>query len=787
MVNKSLTCLLLSFLLYGLAAPCVLLAGKKPGSDARLRAENAAAFGRLYGYIRYFHPSDEAAKLDWDAFAIYGVKRAVRAETPEQLKRILETVFKPIAPTMTLYLEGDETRGGFKPELLEKKLGPGDGENLKVTAWQHRGLKTKRGAGIYKSVRINRDKISGEYYGMGLVHSRISAKKFRGKKIWLKAMVRASKGEARLWLEVERKNGKTGFSGSMEDRPVTSPYWKAAQIMGRVAMDAEYIKFGCLVPGEGQVFADNFQLMVNDKGRWRKVYLENAGFENGLDKKTNAPKHWTISADGYHVSMMPNQPAGGKRCLFISSKEVTGPPRLFRAMPKVGEYVEKKIGRGITCIIPLALYADGSGTYPHMPERDYKEFLYKIKMETPPTPDASDLPVRWAAVVTAWNVFQHFYPNFDIVDIDWQKQLPRFLKKSYADTDAAGFLYILKELTAQLGDSHATVHHPLVKNTSGFPFKVEWIENRAVITDSRDMLFERGDIIEAIDGINIKKYLWRAERAIGGSPQWKRQMAMRLFGRGEDGTTASLTVLRGNKVYEFNADRTRKGAYDNYHSEPISQVRKGIYYVNLGKLKMNVFRAALKKLADARGVVFDARGYVDFEKRKILAYLTDKPVKSPTWKVPLFAYPDRENMNYMDRDWSIRPAGPRITGKCVFLTHGCTVSASESFMSIVENYHLGEIVGQQTAGANGNINTMKIPGDYMVIWTGMRVLKQDGTLQHLNGIKPTIPIKRTIAGAREGRDEFLERALDWIEKNAPAKTVSQQFMMSADTQPPVQN
>ena len=41
--------------------------GPRPGID------NAAAFARLYGVVRYFYPSDAAAILDWNRFAVYGI------------------------------------------------------------------------------------------------------------------------------------------------------------------------------------------------------------------------------------------------------------------------------------------------------------------------------------------------------------------------------------------------------------------------------------------------------------------------------------------------------------------------------------------------------------------------------------------------------------------------------------------------------------------------------------------------------------------------------------------
>ncbi len=48
--------------------------------------ERLRAFARRYGYVRFFHPSDEAASIDWDRFAVLGVIRireaGVRDDNP---------------------------------------------------------------------------------------------------------------------------------------------------------------------------------------------------------------------------------------------------------------------------------------------------------------------------------------------------------------------------------------------------------------------------------------------------------------------------------------------------------------------------------------------------------------------------------------------------------------------------------------------------------------------------------------------------------------------------------
>jgi C-terminal processing protease CtpA/Prc len=109
--------------------------------------------------------------------------------------------------------------------------------------------------------------------------------------------------------------------------------------------------------------------------------------------------------------------------------------------------------------------------------------------------------------------------------------------------------------------------------------------------------------------------------------------------------------------------------------------------------------------------------------------------------------------------WELAPAAPLVTARRAVMTDARAISYAESTLGIVENYKLAEIVGSTTAGTNGNINPFSLPGGYQVVWTGMKVLKHDGSRHHGVGIRPTIPIEPTRAGLASGRDEVLERAL----------------------------
>ena len=716
--------------------------------------ENIQAFTKLYGYVKYFHPSDEAAKIDWDRFALYGVKQVENAQNTAELKKILEELFLPLAPGMVIYPSNQ------KKTFSQSQIVPKDTTGMKVVAWQHYGVRVSDKPNIYNSIRINRKNKAVPGYRFGNLMKMKDAAPFKGKEFIFKAAVKAEEGKGQMWFRVDRPKKQRGFFDNMDDRPIQSDRWKTYEIKGKVAEDAVNIAYGCFLPGSGKIFADEFQLFVREGDQWTPVEIENPGFEQ--DTEGQKPKNWMAMGDGYNFQVTSETAFKGNKSFMITGKPAEGPSRLFDRYPKIGEHVNKELGMGLSCIVPLALYGTETNTYPIAPPEKYKQLQDALQKEVPQKLTAKDRHVRLAGIVITWNILQHFYPYFDVVKVDWNKELSRALQKAQTDQNERDFLYTLKKLIAALHDCHGHAIHELEYKQMGFPFKVGWIENRVVITRSEDDRFKRGDIIRSIDGIDAEQILLEAEKYISGSPQWKRKRSLAKFGYGDKETAAQLKIEREGKVMEITAARNFNGHLKEFERKVIEELENNIYYVDLDRLKQSEIEAAAEKLAKAKGVVFDARGYVAFGIRDVLSHLVDETIPSPIWNVPETIYPDRERVNFTDRNWDVPAKAPKISGKVVFLTHGYTISASETFMGMVEHYKLGEIVGQATAGTNGNINPFTLPGGYRIIWTGMKVLKHDHSQHHLVGIKPTVPVERTIKGVKEGRDEFLEKAVEVI-------------------------
>ena len=82
-------------------------------------------------------------------------------------------------------------------------------------------------------------------------------------------------------------------------------------------------------------------------------------------------------------------------------------------------------------------------------------------------------------------------------------------------------------------------------------------------------------------------------------------------------------------------------------------------------------------------------------------------------------------------------------------------------------------VGNQTAGADGDVVVFEYMGGYRTAISGNGILYPDGSETQRKGIKIDIEVKPTINGLKQGRDEVLEQAIELAsEENTVANRVN---------------
>ena len=731
---------LLAFLTNLVAEPPLPVGSEPPRPLTARGLDNLVAFTRLLGYVRFFHPSDQAAAADWDKMALAGVAVAEKAAGPKELARSLEDFFRPVAPTVRVY-----PTAGPRPAMPDLK-------GTDFIYWEHTGVKLGNKPSIYRSQRVGSVQ-SGPAEGGGVLQI-LDATPWRGKRVVLRAAARAEvqpphKAELKL-IPLGRGGGNPAASPGAE---VTSNEWQMYEVAAEVPLDARGIAVALVLASEGQVFWDDVSL----EAEGAPAKIENSGFEEG-----EGLSGWDLDSSdqraGYHAVPSEDHPKSGRRSLLLSWSR---PERT--SVPKPGETLTVDLGGGVSAMIPLALYKDEKGTLPHVGE---------VKTPEPGfAPTGNDRTTRLADVALAWNVFQHFYPYFDVVQVDWPAELRKALNRAATDKDERAFKDTLRRMVAALQDGHGNAYTTVQPDVGHLPLVWDWVEGQIVITavakDAADAVggLRPGDVVVSVDGKPALEALaFEEQTSSGATEQWRRWRTLqrmligtkgetvRVEARHPDGETVKATLAK-------TLPSIGEGSVVEPEPEKIAEIRPGIYYVDIDRISDEDFEGAVDRLAAAKGIVFDLRGYPSGLSTVVIAHLTDKPVDSAQWTVPIVTRPDRQGWEWHVSNWAVQPKAPRFKGKVAFVTDGRAISYAETYMGIIENYKLAEIVGGPTAGTNGNVNPFDLPGGYSVIWTGMRVLKHDGSRHHGVGIQPTVPVSRTLQGVIAGRDELLERAV----------------------------
>ena len=451
---------------------------------------------------------------------------------------------------------------------------------------------------------------------------------------------------------------------------------------------------------------------------------------------------------------------------------------MFDRVPQLGEIIKEPIGSNLVCVLPLTLLADETSTYPRTDSSKFvllQSELNAVKIDK----QTFNREVNLASVIITWNIIHHFSPYLDVIDTDWNEVLATTLKSTLTNTQKNDFFVTLSQMIAKLEDGHGTI---LADKMYLLPIRTEFIENEIVITASSDSTLKRGDIIRQINGKSAVETLAETEKMISGSPQLRRHRALNILG----GKLYNYALPNNdNKRNKLKANGTqllidRDGEEENmivansrngnmfynrideqkYLSETIVEISPEIYYINMDKCTEKEFERNKDILANAKAVIYDLRGGVEFIFYQIASHLIKEPVTSTWWNIPQTIYPDHKELIFTERNWSVQPKQPFFKSKSIIINEPSVVSFGETMMGIIDHYNLATTVGTATAGCNGNVNYINLPCGYQVRWTGMKVLKHDGSQLYLKGFEPDYPVSKTIQAVKEGRDEYLEKALE---------------------------
>lgn len=429
-----------------------------------------------------------------------------------------------------------------------------------------------------------------------------------------------------------------------------------------------------------------------------------------------------------------------------------GRPRFFGAPPIVP--MEEVLAGGVRMRLPLMLDQE---SLEHA--REAGRLFVDPWLAEMATDDEgwTELDVRQGAVVEVWNVLRHFYPYQDVLGRPWGELLAAALSDAEDDESREDTRRTLAKLVHAIHDGHGEVGHRRGRARGHLPFRLEVVEDLPVVTAVADEGgFAIGDVVESIDGHPALERIGALESLVSGSSHWRRFKAATWEApRGPRGERVTVSIRRQDEHVDVETEYAVLEVVEPERPPAIHRYPDGVFYVDLTRALWPEIAARMPEIAAAPGVVFDLRGYPE-DNHAIIDHLLDEPEDALWMHVPRIVSPGGQPVGWLDLGWHRRPAAPHIEGRVVFLISAGAISYAESILSYVDAYDLGTLVGTPSAGTNGDIVRLNTLAGFYVVFTGMRVTRHDGGEFHLRGVQPEVPVARTLAGLRAGRDEVLD-------------------------------
>jgi len=395
------------------------------------------------------------------------------------------------------------------------------------------------------------------------------------------------------------------------------------------------------------------------------------------------------------------------------------------------------------------------------------DFTREARYETMPEPDAG---YRLLALFRFWNIIQYWFPNRDIMEEDWDGVLPEFIPAVMRPMDGYAYRLSMIRLIGRVHDTHANLWSDLQvqppRGSGQAPVILRFVEGRAVVTGySHDQYgpatgLKVGDEIHSIDGVSVEALVDSLRPFYPASNEAARMRDVaRKLTRGTG--PVSLAGVGASGAFDVTVSRvplsTLNLASAYAHDLPgptFRMLADSVAYLKLSSVKASWALDYIRQAQGAAVLVIDIRNYPsEFVVFALGGHLV-------AGAVPFARFTDGDPTNPGAFLWTNSvvhtPIEPRFTGKVVLLVDEVTQSQAEYTTMAFRVAPDAIVVGSTTAGADGNVSRIPLPGGLEGMISGIGVFYPDGTPTQRVGIVPDLVVRPTVEGIRAGRDEVLE-------------------------------
>jgi C-terminal processing protease CtpA/Prc len=397
------------------------------------------------------------------------------------------------------------------------------------------------------------------------------------------------------------------------------------------------------------------------------------------------------------------------------------------------------------------------------------------------------------ALFRFWNMVQYFYPNRDIMADDtvrqpnyWDTVLEESIPRIAVASDTLSYQQELIRFIAKINDTHANLWSSLAARppigSCQLPVDVRLVEGRPIVlrynsaTAGPASGLMAGDLIEQLDGVAVDDLLnqWRPLYADSNEAARLRDIGQAMT-RGPCGA-ATVVVRRGESHLSLQSGRVPISSLNLTasftHDRPGDAFQKladDIGYLKLSSVKAADSASYIRSAAGTKGLIIDIRNYPsEFVVFTLGQLLVSEPTQFVRFTAGDITNPGAFRWN---PPLSLTPQEPHYSGKVAILIDEVTQSQAEYTTMAFRAAPGAIVIGSTTAGADGNVSLVALPGGFSSNISGLGVFYPDNRPTQRVGIVPDIVVRPTIDGIRAGRDELIEEAIRQI-KAATAPSIN---------------
>ena len=381
---------------------------------------------------------------------------------------------------------------------------------------------------------------------------------------------------------------------------------------------------------------------------------------------------------------------------------------------------------------------------------------------------------RLLGLFRTWNAIEYYFPYLDIMDESWHDLLDEFIPKTLEANDRQGFELVLSEMITHLHDLHAGI---VIQNTLREAFGEYLAPVNLVRTEEEEWVvynlfgdcpLQVGDLILSLDGTGIKEIEKNRKKYLSVPNDEKLYQGICLYLLRSKNRTMKITVLRDEKEETYTVTGTKQYTYLSWKEKKSHEILEGnIGLINPSSIPVGdtgtVVNQIMNDLCDTDGLIIDLRQYPsDTRMHMFLSmYLRRKATVYNVMTVPSQSVPGTFIKQKMS-SWGVVPETFYYEKPVVLLMDERSVSNSEfSIMNLRTGDHV-VVIGSNSAGVDGNATELPLPnGNHLRFSSGGVYTPEMGQTQRV-GLASDIEVYPTIEGIKEGRDELMEAAVDYI-------------------------